>query len=413
MVAWLGAPLGAALVVLALLDMALAVLHIERESPVSSQLSRLTWRAMVWLSRPLSERRRGPVLSWGIPLLVGGTVAFWMTMFVAGFGLMYAPAIASPELFAAKDQAHTPGLFDAMYFSAVSFLTVGYGDLTPTHSAVSFLTVGYGDLTPTHPAMRILAVLEGACGLLTISLSVAYLVAIFPIITRKIVLAAALNQETAGRADGTRFVHRYLAAGQAGRLGERLARLNDELLYLGQAHSHYPLLFYVRPREVYESFVRVLAVVQGIVAMRYVLDPVEHGDLVADPGVDGLEEGLLYTLHGLERSLHFHVPEELRALPEPAVAERDFERLRALAERRRLTPVGPEHLRSALEGYVRFRQATDAYIRAYATSAAYDPDSVWAPYSRTRRDAGVEPAAQRLSEAEGADQPGARGSRAA
>src|SRR6266542_4922421 len=162
MLAWLAAPLGAALVVLALADMGLAVLHIERESPLSNALSRLVWRGLVRASAPLSERQRGRLLSWGIPLLIGGTVAFWMSLIILGFGLIFAPAIAQPDLFVVRDRPQSLAFEDALYFSAVSFLTVGYGDVVPA-----------------QPLLRFMAVLEGACGLLTISLSVTYLVAIF------------------------------------------------------------------------------------------------------------------------------------------------------------------------------------------------------------------------------------------
>jgi hypothetical protein len=368
---------GAGLILLALLDMGLAVLHVQQESPISNRLSHLLWRGLVGATRRLSERRRGAVLAWGIPLMIGGSIAFWIVLLTCGFGLLFTPFIHRPDQFVIKDRPPSPGFLDALYFSAVSFSTLGFGDVVPVGMVV-----------------RLLAVLEGASGLLTISLAVTYLVAVFPVITRTLTLAVALGQEMGGRADGLLLAQRYVAADHTGAFGERLSRLADELLYLGLAHSYYPLLFYVRPREVHESFVRALALVQGIVTVRYVLDPRVHKALVADPRLMALEEALLYTLHALEESIHFRLQDDTGGGRDEEQLRAAFRALAEEAEARGLavSPLDDQ----PLYAYVRFRHATDSYIRAYAHSAAYDPDAVWASYDRRARDtAPVAPSSER------------------
>jgi hypothetical protein len=42
--------------------------------------------------------------------------------------------------------------------------------------------------------------------------------------------------------------------------------------------------------------------------------------------------------------------------------------------------------------FVRFRQATDPYIRAYAATVDYELPDVWATYDRRARDASLDPA---------------------
>ena len=372
---WLAVILGVGLVSMGLFDMTMTVLHAQTESPISNRLNRALWWIIRAAAGLLPARGQGPVLTWGLPVMVGSTIAFWVVCSVFGFAALYLPAIRDPAQFATRDAATASPGADALYFSAVTFFTLGYGDVVP----VATLT-------------RMLSVLEGALGLLTISLSVTYLLSVYPAIRRKIALAAALNQETAGRADGVAFAARYLAGGRDDALAERLRWLNGELLYLGQAHSSYPLLFYARPRAAHESFVRILAVAQGVVAtLRYGLDPGTYPRVVDDPRLAILEEGLLETVHGLDRS--YHLVRSTEQGDASAVAG-DFA---ALAEALRgcgLTPISPDNS-AALEAYARFRAATDPYVRAYAENQAYDTADVYGIYPRGARDADLVPAVEK------------------
>jgi hypothetical protein len=375
---WPAALAGVVLVLLGLWDMALAVLHVQGDGPLSSRLTRLVWRSLVLFSSPLSTKGRDAVLAWGVPLMTGAMICLWVVLFVGGFGLIYTPVIQNTAWFAAT-QAHRAAspVFDALYASAVSFLTVGYGDVVPV-----------------HPWTRFLAVLEGAFGLLTVSLSVTYLVSVFPIILRKTALAADLNQQLRGEPHGLVIAQRYVKAGREEALCGRLEKLGLDLVSLGLSHGFYPLLYYTRSRRAHESFVRILVGVQALAALRYVLDPRAHRALVADPRFEALEEALLYTLHTIEESIHFRI-EEGRAAPpnEPATRARartdepagpKLADLCAEAERLGLVAVDCADTR-VRRLYARFQEATDPYILAYARSAAIDGD-VWRPYDRHERD---------------------------
>ncbi len=360
-------PLGLLMIGLAVLDVFLTVLHIQVESPISNQINRQLWRVLVAMSRGLPEHVRDGVLGWGAPLMIGGIPAFWSILYIVGFALVYAPFIHDDSIFLRSDIGAGSALGDALYFSAVSFLTTGYGDILPV-----------------HPLVRLLAVLQGALGLVTLSLSVTYLLSVFPLIARKLSLAETLNQETGGRSDAVVLARRYIGGGRYEALAQRLSGINDELIRLGQSHGLYPVLYYVRPREVHHSFVRVLAMVQGIVAtLRYGLDPKEYPDVVHDPRLLILEEGLLSTLHMLAASSHL--------APEGAVAEdhaRAASNFRALIEALQqagLVAVSPDDARASAR-HTRFRAATDHYVRAYASNSAYEIASVYASYSRWERD---------------------------
>jgi hypothetical protein len=363
-----GVVFGAVLILVSVVDISMTVLHVQAESPLSNAANRLVWRLLKGVTAPLPRRLRDEVLAWGLPIMVGADLSLWIVLYVVGFGLVYLPMLGDPALFRGTDRPVGATLEDAVYFSAVTFFTLGYGDVVPV-----------------HPVPRLLAIVEAASGLLAIALTVAYLLAVYPFIAREQALATSLNQETAGRADGVAVAQRYLVNGRFEILAARLRWLNDELLMLAQAHALYPILYYVRPRRVHESFVRTLAMTQGmVVTLRYALDPGTHGETVSDPRLVILEEGLLYTLHSLEHSSHLTLGEDQRMHDRVLV---DLAALRD--ELGRLDLAVMSEGSPQVDAYVRFREATDPYIVAYAHTLGYDERDVRAVYGRWARDAAL------------------------
>jgi hypothetical protein len=302
--------------------------------------------------------------------MIGGILVFWSTLYVVGFALVYVPFMRDAATFSLSASQHGSDVADALYFSATSFVTTGYGDIVPV-----------------HPLVRLLALLEGGLGLTTLSLSVTYLLSVYPLIARKMSLAQSLNQETGGRSDAVILAERYVCSGRYEALAQRLSSMNDELLELGQAHALYPVLYFVRPREVHLSFVRILAVIQGIVAtLRYGLDREVCADVVTDPRLLNLEEGLLSTLHLLADSSHL-APAQA-TLENLEAAHQDYLALLDALGEHDVQAISPHDL-AARDGHNRFRAATDRYLRAYAENAGYDIASARAFYTRRDRDAAL------------------------
>lgn len=310
--------------------------------------------------------KRDELLGWALPLMLGCTLATWAIAFIAGFALIELPLIHDPATFSLTRPASS--IEDALFFSGSTFFNLGAAEITPL----------------AIPA-RGLAVVEGGLGLLSVSLAVTYLLNVYPVLSRKVAVAEGINQVTGGRADGVLAAARYLPIGRGEVLAERLDRLNDDLLYLAHAHRLYPVLYYVRSREVHESFVRVLAVAQGLVGtLRYGLDPDTYVELARDPRLLMLEEGLLDTLHLLARSSHLSVSESDAAAP----VTRSFEDLHRELLEQGLRPVAADP--QARAEYARFRDATEPLIRAYARNIGYSADVVWKTYGRRARNSALD-----------------------
>jgi hypothetical protein len=282
--------LGVVLIALAQVDIVGTVLHPHLESPLSNRFHRLTWRALNGLQRLLPSGARGrPFLDWALPVMIAGLILLWLLLLLGGFALVYYPWIDDPGSFSSGVHAGSPAV-EAIYFSGAALTTAGFSDVQALAWPFRFLAVG-----------------EAASGVVVVSLSVAYLLAVYPALARKRAVAVALEAEVAGRPGALPMVRRYLA-GDAGHEGELVARLKEwsgDILGLTESHATHPVLYYARPPEARHSFLRILVIVQSLVGLlRYGLSPDRHGGIVRDPQLLLLEQSLHYSPQQLSSSLH-------------------------------------------------------------------------------------------------------------
>ncbi len=392
-------------------DIEATVLHPEVESPLSTRFQRLTWRVLLALDR-IAPNRRGVhiVLNWGLPAMVGGLIVLWLALLTVGFALVYYPWLGDPAVFA-SDNPIDPNFGTALYYSGVTLATLGYGDILPL----------------VEP-FRALAVVEALGGALTIAFGVAYVLAVYPALSQKRTVAAALDAEVAGQADALPMLRRY--SRERGDVDDdlfkNLRELGLDLLALTQAHETHPVLYYAHSRRVQHSFLRILVTAQNLVALlRYGLSTERHTAVVCNPQLLLLEQSLHYSLRRLSASLHIppiqrpdRGAEEQRLAAEFAKLCDELDRIGLVSARAGVgAPVlvgteiatdpgeDPQAPSTALEeafvysgnqevldpaldltstmsveSYIVFRLETDPHIAAYAAASGYKLDDARADY---------------------------------
>jgi hypothetical protein len=351
---------GASLVLATFLDIVLTVLHAQKESRISGAFNRVVWAGLRAVARVAPPRKRHAVLSWAIPMMIGGLLGLWLVTLLVGYALIYLPWIGSRRHFLLGD---TPGhtLADALYFSGASLATVGYGDLTPI----------------TAP-FRFLGVLQGLSGIVVVSLSITYLLTLYPSLSLKNALAETLNRETDGSPDALLMVERYLRVGKFDALANRLTTINEQLLAIAEAHRFHSVLYYSHPVDVERSLVRLLLVVRGLLTtIQFGLYHPDAGRDTAyweDPRVRTLENSFIYTLRTLANSIQVNVAEEIKDDEENrALLLREYARVRGELCDRGLVP---EEGQGAAEEFVAFRIRSDNYINAYRKHSGYSTEEI-------------------------------------
>jgi hypothetical protein len=281
--------LGALLIAAVYADIFFTVLHPNVESPLSNRFQKLVWWLLRLFARALPERKRDELLSAGLPLMVAGLIALWLALFTIGFACVYLPWIGDGDAFAA-DTFLRGDFFDAFYYSGVTLATLGYGDILPL----------------TRP-LRALAVLQAITGAVSISASVAYILAVYPALAQQRTLARALNAEVAGQSDALPMLRRYLASDGAWHadLFAQLRHLALNLMAISESHETHSVLYYAHPVHVQHSFLRVLITAQSLVGtLRYGLSVDAHPDTVQHPHLLLLEQSLHFSLNQLSASMH-------------------------------------------------------------------------------------------------------------
>jgi len=277
---------GAAILVLVFYDIYATILRATKHSgPFSTSLNRVLWWIATRSTQMLDRRRRHRILSIIGPLLMPLIIAFFILMLFTGFALLYMPRMDTD--FKIDAAAHGNSIFQAFYFSGVTFLTIGYGDILP----ISGVT-------------RVLALIEGAAGIAIFSLSITYLLTVYRALERKRTVALKFYHQARQGADISGFISSHFARGRFHSLTESLREATRDLQELLESHLEHPVIHYFHPPEVYKGFPRALFVVLETVAILNAhLDEKEYVEAGDHPDVLIAGDNARYVLAELVTSL--------------------------------------------------------------------------------------------------------------
>lgn len=228
-------------------DIFLTVLHHWRGSgPVADRVARWMWVAAQALAPHVPARSRRGMLGLVGPLLIPVTLCLWAGMIILGFALLYLPWM--PGGFSAGEVPAPATLGDALYFSGVSFFTLGYGDIVPVTRW-----------------MRVLGVVQAGAGFALVSLAISYFTAVYRSFSTQRTLAESLHAQT-GNDGAVGLLVRYLGHGaNATEVVGVVAKLREGLAQVHSAYGDYPILLYFLPERPTDTLLRMVFVAYDMV----------------------------------------------------------------------------------------------------------------------------------------------------
>jgi hypothetical protein len=273
---------GAGLLGLVALDIYRTILHSHgRSGPVTEALIRAVWRLARGAAFRRARPRRHHLLNHVGPLLLPGTVATLVALIILGYALLYWPHL--PAGFNVDEKARSPHGIEALYFSGITFTTLGYGDIAPRS-------------TP----MRLLALSEALSGFGFISLAVTYLVSLTAALERNRTVALSFYHQARQGADvAGLLIHHFVGERFVG-LESIFAEAARDLQGLLESHIEHPLIYYFHPPQVHKSLPRMLfLVLEACAVTRACLDRHAYEELCRHPELRTLEETARHVLSEL------------------------------------------------------------------------------------------------------------------
>ncbi len=255
---WLQLAIGLTLVWIVLRDLFVGVI-VPRPARgalrPSNLLVQASWRAWRWIGNRSTDvvTREARLGAFGPAVLIL-LLAAWVVGLMIGYGLI---------LNAVREQLNPvpANAGTTIYFSAVSFLTIGYGDIVP---------VG--------PMARVVAIIEGATGLGVVAVVISLLFSLYASFQRREVLIITLDALAGAPPSGVVLLENSLHNDMVGKLEDTFdewMRWSAEVL---ESHLAYPILAYFRSSHDNESWISAIgAVLDATVLVLTTVEDVPRG----------------------------------------------------------------------------------------------------------------------------------------
>jgi Ion channel len=244
--------LGALLIASALNDASRTLVTTRRGNrrfTASQIFYRNTWR--LWQSigtRVKDQNRRQTLLGSFGPLSLVGLLVMWVSVLVVGWAFVWWGVRAELE-------GGVDNLLDAIYYSGVTFFTLGYGDIVP---------IGGPE--------RLLAVVEAFLGLGIVALVIGFLPTLYGAYSRREVQLLMLDDLTE-RATPVGLIELAYRRGGLDQLYRVFAEWEHWCADVFDSHTAYPMLMLFRSRQPGQSWLTALGVVTEAAAQTIAIVP--------------------------------------------------------------------------------------------------------------------------------------------
>jgi voltage-gated potassium channel Kch len=334
------AALGGILIILTVLVEAFEVLVLPRQVTRPYRPTRFyyihfwrLWRASACL---FPARRRQAVLSIFGPLSLLGLFALWAAALMVGFGLLHLAA------------GFPSGLAEALYFSGVTFTTLGYGDVTPS-----------------GPADRLLAVLEAGLGFGYFAVVIGYLPVLYQAFSRREAFISSLDARAGSPPAAGRLLLRSPPGNGDGvllRFLEEGERWSAELL---ESHLSFPVLGFYRSQHDNQSWLAALTCLLDSSALLLTV-------------ADGPHRAQARLTFAMARHALVDLSLVLRRKPlEPPVERLPEARLRELSSALRADGVAVRDDAGALSALANLRSLYEPFVAGMAEHFRFPVPTVW------------------------------------
>jgi voltage-gated potassium channel Kch len=193
------------------------------------------WR-IVALLIPKGKRREA-ALAWFGPMSLLGLFTNWVVALIVGFALLH---------WSLGTLMHTS---DAMHpVAALNFSTYVYW------SGVTFFTLGYGDITPVSPLGRFLAVVETGTGFGFLALVISYMPVVYQAFSRREVTISLMDARAGSPPSAGEVLLRLARTGNMAVADQLLAEWERWSAELLESHLSFPLLGYYRSQHDNQSW---------------------------------------------------------------------------------------------------------------------------------------------------------------
>ncbi len=205
---------------------------------------RFTWLFWSAIARRIQSRdRRHNFLSLYGPLSLVGLLVIWAAGLILSFGtLFWSLGLTQSE--------HHLSWFDQLYFSGVTFFTLGYGDIVP-HTAFT----------------KLLAAAQAGIGLGFIATVIGYLPVLYQLFSRREAQVILLDAAAGSPPCATTLLSRHAEAHSMDSLEDLLREWQQWSAELLESQLSYPMLAYYRSQHDNQSWLAALTAIMDTCAL--------------------------------------------------------------------------------------------------------------------------------------------------